>query len=152
MPGFYSVTCHVVFGSKVGALPSGRKAGEPFAPSLGPANGKDRLGPTALLNSVASVDSTLSPNGYATNLRFDPESLAGDRGVTILSGLIKGFFECGGMEMQLNVLDADTLEDARRNPGKYPELVVRVSGYCARFDDLPDSAKDEIITRTRLAV
>jgi len=152
VPGFYSVTCHVAFGQKVGALPSGRRAGEPFAPSLGPANGKDRLGPTALLNSVARVDSTLSPNGYAMNLRFDPVTLSGDKGVNILTGLVKGFFSSGGMELQLNVLDPEMLEDARRNPGKYPELVVRVSGYCAYFDDLPDAAKLEIISRTRLQV
>jgi len=152
VPGFYTVTCHVAFGKKVGALPSGRKAGETFAAGLGPANGRDRLGPTALLNSVASVDSTLSPNGYATNLRFDPHTVAGDRGINVLCGLMKGFFHAGGMEMQLNVLDPGTLEDARLHPGKYPELVVRVSGYCAYFDDLPDAAKMELIARTRLEV
>jgi formate C-acetyltransferase len=152
VPGFYSVTCHIAFGKKVGALPSGRKAGEPFAASLGPANGRDRLGPTALLNSVSCVDSRLSPNGYALNLRFDPETLAGDRGLNVLVGLVKGFFSSGGMEMQLNVLDPDMLEDARLHPGKYPELVVRVSGYCAYFDDLPDAAKLEIISRTRIKI
>jgi pyruvate formate-lyase/glycerol dehydratase family glycyl radical enzyme len=152
VPGFYSVTCHVAFGKRTGALPSGRKAGEPFAASLGATNGCDRLGPTALLNSVAHVDSTLSPNGYAMNLRFDPSTLASDRAVDILTGLVKGFFGSRGLEMQLNVLDPEMLEDARRNPGKYPELVVRVSGYCAYFDDLPDAAKREIIARTRLKV
>jgi formate C-acetyltransferase len=152
VPGFYSVTCHIAFGKKVGALPSGRRAGEPFAASLGPANGRDRLGPTALLNSVARVDSRLSPNGYALNLRFDPATLGGDGGVDILAGLVKGFFASGGMEMQFNVLDPKMLEDARLHPGKYPELVVRVSGYCAYFDDLPDDAKLEIISRTRLGL
>jgi formate C-acetyltransferase len=152
VPGFYSVTCHVAFGQRVGALPSGRRDGEPFAASLGAANGRDRLGPTALLNSVAHIDSTLSPNGYALNLRFDSRTLAGDQGVDILTALAKGFFESGGMEMQLNVLDPEMLEDARRNPGKYPGLVVRVSGYCAYFDDLPDAAKEEIIARTCLEV
>jgi len=152
VPGFYSVTCHIAFGKKVGALPSGRRAGEPFAASLGPANGRDRSGPTALLKSVARVDSRLSPNGYALNLRFDPATLAGDEGVNILVGLIKGFFGYGGMEMQLNVLDPEMLEDARLHPGTHPELVVRVSGYCAYFDDLPDAAKLEIISRTRLGV
>ena len=150
VPGFYSVTCHVAFGRRVGALPSGRSAGEPFAASLGSSNGRDRLGPTALLNSVAHVDSNLAPNGYALNLRFDPSTLAGDRGVNILVALVKGFFDSGGMEMQLNVLDPEMLEDARLNPGKFPGLVVRVSGYCAYFDDLPDAAKQEIIARTRL--
>ncbi|MEA3224245.1 MAG: pyruvate formate lyase family protein, partial [Thermodesulfobacteriota bacterium] len=146
VPGFYSVTSHIAFGRYVRALPSGRRDGEPFAPSLGPANGQDRMGPTALLNSVARIDSTLAPNGYALNLRFDPNTLAGEKGVDILSALVKGFFDSGGMEMQLNVLDPDMLEDARRNPGKYPGLVVRVAGYCAYFDDLPDAAKQEIIT------
>jgi len=148
--GFYTITCHVAFGKLTAALPNGRKAGEPFAPGLGPCNGCDRLGPTAVMNSVAHIDSTLAPNGYALNLRFDPATLAGDRGTEILMALAKGFFESGGMEAQFNVLDPEMLEDAQRNPGKYPGLVVRVSGYCAYFDDLPDAAKSEIISRTRL--
>jgi pyruvate formate-lyase/glycerol dehydratase family glycyl radical enzyme len=150
VPGFYSVTCHVAFGKQVGALPSGRKAGKPFASSLGPANGCDRLGPTALLQSVARVDSKLMPNGCALTLRFDPGNLAGEEGIEKLSALIKGFFAEGGMQLQFNVIDAEVLEDARRNPGKYPGLVVRVAGYCAYFDDLPQDSKDEIISRTRL--
>ena len=125
-------------------------AGEPFAASLGAANGRDRKGPTALLNSVASINTDLAPNGYALNLRFDPNTLAGDKGRNIISGLVRGFFKEGGMEMQLNVVDHQTLEEARAFPGKYPDLVVRVAGYCAYFDDLPDSVKAEIISRTRL--
>jgi formate C-acetyltransferase len=152
VPGFYSVTCHVAFGGLVGALPSGRKAGEPFAASIGAGNGKDRLGPTALLNSAANIDPRLSPNGYALNLRFDPATIDGERGVAILSALVKGFFEKGGMELQFNILDHAMLEDAYRHPGKYPGLVVRVAGYCAYFDDLPQGAKLEIMQRTRLKV
>jgi formate C-acetyltransferase len=151
VPGFYSVTCHVAFGSRTAALPSGRKAGEPFASSLGAANGLDRQGPTAMLKSVAGINPKLAPNGYALNLRFDPKTVEGDQGVAILTALTKGFFESGGMEMQFNVIDPKILEDARANPGKYPGLVVRVAGYCAYFDDLPAKAKDEIIQRTRLA-
>jgi formate C-acetyltransferase len=56
------------------------------------------------------------------------------------------------MELQLNVLDAKMLEEARQHPGKYPGLVVRVAGYCAYFDDLPDESKQEIISRTRLRI
>jgi formate C-acetyltransferase len=150
VPGFYSSTCHVAFGEKVGALPCGRMAGEPFAASLGAANGRDRKGPTALLNSVASINAVLAPNGYALNLRFDPHTLTGDKGRSILSGLVGGFFQEGGMEMQLNVVDPMILEEAREHPGKHPDLVVRVAGYCAYFDDLPDSVKVEIISRTRM--
>ncbi|MCX5996497.1 MAG: formate acetyltransferase [Chloroflexi bacterium] len=150
VPGFYSVTCHVAFGGLVGALPSGRKAGEPFAASIGAGNGRDRLGPTALLNSAACIEPRLSPNGYALNLRFDPATLDGERGTHLLAALVRGFFEKGGMEVQVNVLDPAMLEDAYRHPGKYPGLVVRVAGYCAYFDDLPQGAKLEIMQRTRL--
>ena len=152
VPGFYSSTTHVAFGKRTGALPSGRRAGEPFAASLSCALGGDRNGPTALLNSVAKVDGTLAPNGYALNLRFDPVTVSGERGLHVLSALVRGFFESGGMELQLNVLDPAVLEQARCNPGMHAGLVVRVAGYCAYFDDLPDSVKDEIICRTRLTV
>jgi len=147
--GFYSSTSHVAFGEKTGASPSGRTAKTPFAASLGAANGMDRLGPTALLNSVARVDAHLAANGYATNLRFDPATVSGSDGVPLLSSLIRGFFEEGGMEVQFNILDPEELVQAKNNPGMYPGLVVRVAGYCAYFDDLPDIVKDEIICRTR---
>lgn len=152
VPGFYSVTCHVAFGRYVGALPSGRNDGTPLASSLGSANGCDRLGPTALLQSAARVDSRMMPNGCAVNLRFDPRNLEGEKGPEILAALMRGYFEQGGMQVQFNVIDPDMLEDARRNPGKYPGLVVRVSGYCAYFDDLPEPAKEEIISRTLQSV
>lgn len=146
--GFYSVTCHVAFGRRVGALPSGRRAGATLASSLGPANGCDRKGPTAVLSSVAGLDCTRMPNCYALNLRFDPRNLEGEEGIRKLTGLMKGFGSQGGMELQFNVVDPEMLDDARRHPGKYPGLVVRVAGYCAYFDDLPEAAKDEIISRT----
>ncbi len=150
VPGFYSSTCHVGFGNHTEALPSGRKKGEPFAASLGSVNGRDRSGVTALLNSVAKVDSTLAMNGYALNLRFDKTTLSGEKGLRVMTALTKGFFKSGGMEMQLNVLDPDMLLDAKTHPGKYPGIVVRVAGFCAYFDDLPNTVKQEIIDRTRL--
>jgi formate C-acetyltransferase len=150
VPGFYSSTTHVGFGRRTPSLPSGRKAGEPFAASMGCCNGRDRKGPTALLNSVAAVDSRLSPNGYALNMRFDMPSLKGEKALDAITALTKGFFAQGGMEMQLNVLDPEVLMDARSHPGRYPGIVVRVAGYCAYFDELPDTVKDEIISRTRI--
>ncbi|MFZ2632611.1 MAG: pyruvate formate lyase family protein [Desulfosalsimonadaceae bacterium] len=150
VPGFYSSTCHVGFGNHTEALPSGRKKGEPFAASLGSVNGRDRRGVTALLNSVAKIDATLAMNGYALNLRFDKTTVSGEKGLRVLTALTEGFFASGGMEMQLNVLDPDMLQDAKNNPGKHPGIVVRVAGYCAYFDDLPNTVKQEIIDRTRL--
>jgi len=151
VPGYYSSTCHVGFGGRTEALPSGRKRGAPLAASLGCANGHDRRGVTALLNSVAKVDATLAMNGYALNLRFDKNTISGEKGLRVMTALTKGFFKSGGMEMQLNVFDPDMLEAAKNNPGKYPGTVVRVAGYCAYFDDLPVMVKDEIIHRTRLS-
>jgi formate C-acetyltransferase len=142
----------VGFGRRTGALPSGRKAGQPFAASLGCCNGCDREGPTALLNSVAKVDSRLSPNGYALNMRFDVPTLKGERTADTMTALTKGYFASGGMEVQLNVLDPEVLVDAREHPGRHPGIVVRVAGYCAYFDDLPLTVKDEIIARTRIAL
>ena len=150
VPGFYSSTSHVAFGEKTGALPSGREKGAPFAASLGPANGCDRQGPTSLLNSVANIDASLAVNGYALNLRFDPVTAHGMRKRNHLSALVSGFFASGGMELQVNVLDHKQLLDALVHPGKYPDLVVRVAGYCAYFDDLPQAVKQEIMTRTQI--
>lgn len=152
IPGFYSSSTHVGFGRRTSALPSGRKAGEPLAASLGCCNGSDRNGPTALLNSVARVDARLSPNGYALNLRFDVPALRGGKAIDTMASLTRGFFAQGGMEMQLNVLDPGVLEDARAHPGKHPGIVVRVAGYCAYFDELPLTVKDEIIARTRISL
>ncbi len=151
VPGFYSSTCHVGFGNRTEALPSGRVSGQPFAASLGCANGKDRRGATALLNSVAAIDATLAMNGYAVNLKFEKNTVAGEKGVNVLTALAEGFFKSGGMEMQLNVVDSEMLADARAHPGRYPGIVVRVAGFCAYFDDLPDTVKKEIIDRTSIA-
>ncbi len=151
VPGFYSSTCHVGFGARTEALPSGRKSGEPFAASLGCANGRDRRGATALLNSVAAVDATLAMNGYALNLKFDRQTVAGEKGLNVLCALTRGYFASGGMELQFNVIDPELLSDARAHPGKHPGIVVRVAGYCAYFDDLPDAVKQEIIDRTWIA-
>ena len=150
VPGFYSSTSHVAFGEKTGALPSGRAKGAPFAASLGAANGCDCQGPTALLNSVANIDASLAPNGYALNLRFDPVTAQGMQKQNLLSALVEGFFASGGMELQVNVLNHEQLLDALHHPGKYPDLVIRVAGYCAYFDDLPHAVKQEIITRTQI--
>ena len=94
----------------------------------------------------------ISPNGYAVNLSFDPHTLDSEKGELILCSLLKGFFNSGGMELQLNVLDHQILEDAMAHPGKHPGIVVRVAGYCAYFDDLPLEAKQEIISRNRQQV
>ena len=145
--GFYSVTSHVAFGEEVGALPSGRPAGAPFSSGLSPTSGHARRGPTAALLSLASLPVQMAPNGVNFNLELSPLSLRGGSGPRHLQGLIDGGFAAGCMQLQVNVLDRAHLVEARDHPGRYPGLLVRVSGYSAYFDDLSPTMKQEIIDR-----
>jgi pyruvate formate-lyase/glycerol dehydratase family glycyl radical enzyme len=148
LPGFLSMTTHEGFGSFVGALPSGRKAFQTFANGLSPCDGSDLKGPTACLKSIAKIDYSLATSGVSVNIKFSPVDLTGEEGTQILSALIRGYFELGGMHLQLNLVSRETLLDAQQNPQKYPDLMVRVSGYSAYFVDLTKEVQDEIIART----
>jgi len=150
VPGLYSVTAHNYFGQVTGALPNGRRRGQPFASGISPANGMDRTGPTALINSVTRIDFTRIANGVNFNIKFDGSTLAGQRGPRLLGDILKTYFDAGGMQIQTNVLDAETLRAAQKDPGAYPNLLVRVSGYSAYFHDLVPEMQDEIIQRTCL--
>jgi formate C-acetyltransferase len=149
--GIYSVTAHQYFGRITGALPHGRRRGETFASGIAPGNGMDRKGPTALLNSVNSIDFTRFANGINLNLQFDQALLKGENGTSFLGALLKTYFERGGMQVQVNTFDPRILVEARNDPHKYPHLLVRVSGYSAYFNDLAPAMKDEIISRTMIA-
>jgi len=107
-----------------GALPDGRPAGWRLSNGLSPVDGADRTGPTAVLRSAGSLDSRKWANCFALNLKFDKKVVQG------------------------NVLDADTLRQAKVDPSAYPGIVVRVAGYCAYFNDLQPAIQDEIIERT----
>lgn len=148
VPGFYSMTCHHGFGRMTGALPDGRPAGRRLSNGLSPVDGADRSGPTALLRSAASLDSRKWANCAALNLKFDANAVRGEAGRRGLASLLKSYFAAGGMQVQINVLDAETLRRAKADPAAYPGLVVRVAGYCAYFNDLQPAVKDEIIERT----
>ncbi len=164
-PGFWSMTTHIGFGRRLGALPSGRRATMALADGLSPANGADRRGPTASLGAAARVARfdrssvggrgaccglvrTRIANGYALNEKLDPCLVAGERGNRILEGLTRGYFAAGGMQVQYNIVDAAELLDARAHPERHRDLVVRISGYSAYFNDLTDEMKDDIIART----
>ncbi len=148
MPGLYSMTCHRTMGAKMGALPSGRGAGEALADGIAPTDGSDCLGPTASLNSVAKLDPAHTPNGINLNIKFDANTVKGEKGAALLEALVKGYFHQGGMQVQINVLDPKILLEARNAPEKHRNLLVRVSGYSAYFVDLTPAMQDEIIART----
>lgn len=148
VPGFYSMTCHVGFGKVTGALPNGRASGTRLSNGLAPVDGAERLGPTAVLRSAASLDSRKWMNCYALNMKFDKQVVQGEAGRKALVNLFKHYFAQGGMQVQVNILDAETLKAAKKDPSSYPGIVVRVAGYCAYFNDLQPDVQDEIIERT----
>jgi len=149
--GLYSVTSHQFFGEVTGPLPSGRLKGEPLASGISPTAAFDRSGPTAAINSANRIDMHRFANGINFNLKFDAGSVAGPVGRKAMADLVAVYFERGGMQVQINVLDPEVLRRARKNPGAYPGLVVRVSGYSAYFADLSPAMQDEIIARAAYA-
>ncbi len=151
LPGFLSMTTHEGFGSFVGALPGGRRAFQTFANGLSPCDGSDQKGATACLKSVAKIDYSLATSGVAVNIKFSPIHLNGDEGTGILKSLIRGYFDLGGMHLQINLVDRQTLVEAQKHPEKYADLMVRVAGYSAYFVDLSKEVQDEVIARTEHA-
>ncbi len=140
-------TCHIYFGSVLGATPDGRRAGKPTSEGISPVQGADRRGPTAVVKSAAKMDQ-LRTGGTLLNMKFMPSVLAGEEGLTKLGQLVRTYFRMDGHHMQFNVVDADTLRDAQRHPEQYRHLIVRVAGYSDYFCDLGRELQDEIIART----
>jgi formate C-acetyltransferase len=140
-------TCHVYFGSVVGATPDGRLAYKPLSEGISPVQGADKLGPTAVLKSAAKMDH-LRTGGTLLNQKFTPKLLEGDEGIDNLAHLIRGYFKLDGHHIQFNVVSAATLRAAQNSPEKYKNLIVRVAGYSDYFCDLNRDLQDEIISRT----
>jgi formate C-acetyltransferase len=142
-----STTCHVYFGTKVGATPEGRHAGLPISDGTSPAQGADRHGPTAVCRSLGKMDQVKS-GGTLLNQRFLPGVLEGEAGLDALAALVRGYFRLGGHHIQFNVVGTDTLRDAQAHPDRYRDLLVRVAGYSDYFVDIGRDLQDEIISRT----
>jgi formate C-acetyltransferase len=140
-------TCHVYFGSVIGATPDGRQAGTPLSEGISPVQGADRRGPTAVLRSAAKMDHALT-GGTLLNQKFTPQILGDDAGLTKLVQLIRTYFKLDGHHIQFNVVDADTLRAAQHKPEQYRDLIVRVAGYSDYFCDLGPALQEEIIART----
>jgi formate C-acetyltransferase len=140
-------TVHIYFGSVVGALPDGRRAGKPLSEGISPVQGADRQGPTAVIKSASKMDHVRT-GGTLLNQKFTPQLLQDDAGREKLVKLIRTYFTLGGHHIQFNVVDADTLRAAQRHPEGYRDLIVRVAGYSDYFCDLGKALQDEIISRT----
>jgi len=135
------------FGRPVGATPDGRLAGTPVADSAGPVQGRDTRGPTAMLRSVASLQQAQAPGTLVVNIRLSKELFATSEGRAKLQSLIRGYFDLGGMQLQVNVVDQEVLRDAIAHPERHGDLIVRVGGYSEYFNALDDDLKRTILER-----
>ncbi len=151
--GYWTMTNHAGFGRLMKATPNGRKAHENFTSGITPVSG---VTPdlTKALNSVAKQPAACLSNGVALNLKYTPELADKERMLKNFSASVEACFADadgkgdGGMEIQFNITTHKTFVDAVKHPGKYPELLVRVSGYTAYFKDLNPQMQKEIIDRT----
>lgn len=140
-------TSHVYFGTKIGAMPDGRKALEPLSEGISPVQGADRKGPTGVILSCAKIDH-IKTGGTLLNQKFSPSFFSTDESLDKLVSLIRSYFKLDGHHIQFNVVSAKTLRDAQLHPEKYRDLIVRVAGYSDYFNDLGEALQNEIIRRT----
>jgi len=139
-------TVHVYFGSVVGALPNGRKAGVAVSEGISPTQGADTDGPTAVFKSASRIDHART-GGTLLNVKFTPQLLQG-QGLDRLCDLIRAYFRLDGHHVQFNVIRAETLRQAQRDPESHRGLIVRVAGYSDYFVDVGRDLQNEIISRT----
>ena len=144
-PAFWTTTNHAGQGKLAGALPNGRKAYTAFASGITPVSQAAKE-LTTCLRAVGGLDSLCIPGGVALNLKFPFIKDGAD--IQKFGAAVESYFRSEGLHVQFNVMSYEMLMDAKKNPDKYPELLVRVSGYSAYFRDLNETMKDEIITRT----
>ncbi len=140
-------TVHVYFGKVTGATADGRLAGEAVSEGVSPVQGADRKGPTAVIQSLGKMDHVRT-GGTLLNQKFTPQLLAGDVGLQGVKDLVRTYFRLMGHHIQFNVVTADTLREAQKNPEKYRDLIVRVAGYSDYFVDCSTELQNEIIKRT----
>jgi len=147
IPDGTAATAWWSFGRICAATPDGRSAGDPFNDgSISPTAGRDRKGPTAVLKSVAKVDPLLTWN-QLFNQSVMPDYLRGQN-ARVFGQYLKSFADLGIHHIQFTTVNREMLEDAQKNPEKYPTLQVRVAGFAAYFIDLDRNLQDSIIART----
>lgn len=146
--GYLSWNYYVPLAPLTGATPDGRRRGEFLSGGVGAVQGMDSKGPTASIRSVGKLDLETIPNGASHTITISPSMIQTPEHIEKLAALLRAYNEVGGTSLQINVIDAETLRDAQKNPDAYSNLMVRVTGYNAFFTQVGRELQEEIITRT----
>jgi len=140
-------TVHIYFGMVTGATPDGRKAFTPLSEGISPVQGMDINGPTSVIKSAGKIDH-LRTGGSLLNQKFSPKFFSSESGINNVAHLIRSYFKMGGHHIQFNVVSANTLRAAQKDPIQYRNLIVRVAGYSDYYINLGKDLQEEIIRRT----
>ena len=132
------------WGNMTAASPDGRLSGMYMNPANNPQGGANTCGPTAMLNSLARFDAKYHA-GSVQNIKFTPALFNGHR--DMIKALFRTYFAKGGCHLMVTIVDKGQLEDAMVHPEKYPDLIVRVSGFSAVFVELPRNVQEELLSR-----
>jgi len=141
---------HISDGSRLGATPDGRHAGEPVSDNISPYPGSCTRGITAMLRSVAGLPLNRICSG-PLNVRIQRGLVSDGQGLSRLAALLRTYLDLGGLQVQLTVADTEELRDAQIHPEAHRDLMVRITGYSAVFIDMCRNAQDEIIRRQEMS-
>ena len=133
--------------ANTGATPDGRRKGEEFSKNLSPTMGADTEGVTALISTLASLDSREFAGDFPLDVMLHPSAVAGEKGLEAMKSIVFQYYANGGLIIQFNVFDAAELRDAQVHPERYENLQVRVCGWNVRWNDLPKTEQDAYIRR-----
>jgi len=145
--GMFCWIQHGELGRTTCASADGRRAGLALADGAGASQGRDSTGATAAVLSATKWDHRPMLGGIAVNVRFSPSADKGALG-ELIRQVCHTYLQRGGAEIQVNVVDTETLREAKCHPENHRDLVVRIAGYSDYFVSLPDVLQDEVIART----
>jgi formate C-acetyltransferase len=148
LPSCILFTTYAGAGRAVGALPDGRRAGEVLADSVGPVQGRDRRGPTAMLRSVTRLPLQLAIGTPVLNIRLQKALLESREGRAAVAAMVRSYFNMGGLQLQVSVVSRTELLEAQRDPENHADLIVRIGGYSEYFTVLDRDLQDSVIART----